>query len=55
MVQEGNVIPAKELTDIRSPGGSTAIHRCHKKNEKIKCDGPPKYELFDKFYPHLLA
>jgi len=46
--------PGRELIDIISPGGTTAIHRCHNKGEyKMRC--PPIYELFDKFEPHLLA
>lgn len=46
--------PGKEQIDIRSPGGSTAIHRRHNKGEyKMLC--PPIYELFDKFEPHLFA
>jgi len=46
--------PGHGLIDIRSPGGSNAIHRCHDKGEyKMRC--PAIYELFDKFEPRLLA
>jgi hypothetical protein len=33
MVKVDNVIPGKELFDVKSPGGSTAIHRCHNKGQ----------------------